>query len=526
MNKKLVTTLVLTSLIGSAFTMSAGAASDKQVLKNEKGTVHNVVGKLGKVSGSTAEERALNALDKVSKDFGFDTARGNFKSKETHKDANGVAHTKMDRTINGLRVFDQQMIVHEANGDVQGVTGDFRALKATATKADVTSAQAISNAVASTGFTGDLEQPATAELLYYPSGDKAVLAYLVQFTNTVGDEPGRYEIAVDATNGSIVNSINKIDFAKPGGGGSTPTGTNAIGSGKGVLGDTKSLNTIKSSTGTYYLIDQTKQMFSNGGVIRTQNYANGTRTMTDYTDTDNVWTDPAAVDAHFYAGKVYDYYLSNFNRNSFDDNGGTMLSGVHYSRSYNNAFWDGTKMTYGDGDGVTFIPLSGDLDVDAHEITHGITERTSNLTYSGQSGALNESWSDAQGVSIENDNWLVGDDIYTPNTPGDGLRSLSNPSVYGDPENMSQYVNTTQDNGGVHTNSGIPNKAFYNFATAIGSRTIASKVWYIASRDYMTSSTNFSGARAATLQAVGALYGTTSSYYSALQTAWTNVGVN
>ncbi|MGZ4032488.1 MAG: M4 family metallopeptidase, partial [Tumebacillaceae bacterium] len=93
------------------------------------------------------------------------------------------------------------------------------------------------------------------------------------------------------------------------------------------------------------------------------------------------------------------------------------------------------------------------------------------------------------------------------------------------PANMSGYVNTTSDNGGVHTNSGIPNKAFYNFATAIGSRTIAGKVWYTASRDYMTSSTNFSGARAATLSAVAALYGTGSSYYSALQTAWSNVGI-
>ncbi|PWK16368.1 M4 family metallopeptidase [Tumebacillus permanentifrigoris] len=524
MNKKLITTLVLTSLVGSAFAMSAGAANDKQVLKDEKGAIHNVVGKLGKVSGATAEDRAFNALDKVSKDFGFDTARGNFKSKESHKDANGIAHTKVDRVIDGLRVFGQQMIVHEANGDVQGVTGDFKKLTPSAKKAELTSAQAIETAVASTGYTGELTEPATSELLFYPNGDKAVLSYLVEVT-FMGDNPGRYQIAVDATNGSIIDSINRIEFGKPGGN-TAPTGTNAVGTGTGVLGDTKSLNTIKSSTGSYYLVDQTKYMNATGGKIYTKTYANGTNAQTDIADADNVWTDKAAVDAHFYAGKVYDYYLANFNRNSFDNAGATMLSGVHYSRSYNNAFWNGTQMTYGDGDGVTFIPLSGDLDVDAHEITHAVTERTSNLTYSGQSGALNESWSDAQGVSVEGDNWLVGDDIYTPNTPGDGLRSMSSPSIYGDPENMSQYVNTTSDNGGVHTNSGIPNKAFYNFATAIGSRTIASKVWYTASRDYMTASTNFSGARAATLQAVGALYGTTSSYYTALQTAWSNVGVN
>jgi bacillolysin len=223
---------------------------------------------------------------------------------------------------------------------------------------------------------------------------------------------------------------------------------------------------------------------------------------------------------------VYDYYLNQLGRNSYDNAGHTLLSGVHYGSKYNNAFWDGTQMSYGDGDGTTFINFAGGLDVIAHELTHAVTEKTSNLTYSNQSGALNESWSDAMASVIEGKNWLIGEDIYTPNIAGDSLRSMADPTLNGNPDNMSNYVNTTSDNGGVHTNSGIPNKAFYNFATAIGSRTIAGKVWYTADRDYMTSTTNFSGARAATLQAVAALYGSTSSYYTALQSAWTNVGVN
>jgi bacillolysin len=183
-------------------------------------------------------------------------------------------------------------------------------------------------------------------------------------------------------------------------------------------------------------------------------------------------------------------------------------------------------MVYGDGDGVTFRSLSSGYDVDAHEMTHSVTQTTSNLTYSNQSGALNESWSDAQATVMDSNDWMIGEDVYTPNTAGDALRYMDNPGLGGQPSNMSGYVNTTSDNGGVHTNSGIPNKAFYQFATNIGSRTIAGKVWYTASRDYMTSSTNFSGARAATLQAVAALYGSTSSYYSGLQSAWTSVGVN
>jgi Zn-dependent metalloprotease len=126
MNKKLITTLVLSSLVASAFAVNAGAATDKQVLKDEKGQVHNVAGKLGTVSGATAEARALAALDKVSADFGFAKAAGNFKSKNSHADENGVTHTKLDQVINGIPVLNHEMIVHEQNGAVQGVTGDFR----------------------------------------------------------------------------------------------------------------------------------------------------------------------------------------------------------------------------------------------------------------------------------------------------------------------------------------------------------------------------------------------------------------
>ncbi|MGZ4113221.1 MAG: M4 family metallopeptidase, partial [Tumebacillaceae bacterium] len=296
--------------------------------------------------------------------------------------------------------------------------------------------------------------------------------------------------------------------------------TNATGSGKGVLGDTKTLH-ISNYSGTYYLEDHTKAMT---GDIETYTFNNGTSSQYYITSTTTTFNNPAAVDAHYYAGLVFDYY-KGLGRNSWDNAGGSIYSGVHYSTGYNNAFWDGSQMVYGDGDGVQFRSLSGGYDVDAHELTHAVTQTTSNLTYSNQSGALNESWSDAQATVMDSGDWMIGEDVYTPSTSGDALRYMDNPALGGQPANMSGYVNTTSDNGGVHTNSGIPNKAFYNFATAIGSRTIAGKVWYTASRDYMTSSTNFSGARAATLSAVAALYGTGSSYYSALQTAWSNVGI-
>jgi bacillolysin len=348
--------------------------------------------------------------------------------------------------------------------------------------------------------------------MYFPKDGQAVLSYKVN-VNYLADEPGKWTIFVNANDGSIVEAANTVEHA----------------TGVGVLGDTKTINTTLKS-GTNYLEDRTKYMYTQkGSTIETYDFKNGSSSQYYMTDADNTWnstTQRAAVDAHYYAGKVYDYYYGSLGRNSFDGAGAKIMSGVHYSTRYNNAFWEGTQMVYGDGDGVQFIALSGGYDVVAHELTHAVTENTSGLVYSNQSGALNESWSDAMASVMDSGDWLIGEDVYTPGTAGDALRSMSNPGAYGQPASMSQYVNTTSDNGGVHTNSGIPNKAFYNFATAIGSRTIAGKIWYTASRDYLTSNATFSSARAATLSATAALYGTGSSYYTALQTAWSNVGVN
>jgi len=515
MKKQVLATLALTTAFASAFVFSAGAASDKQVLKDENGKTHNVIGKLGKASGKTPEERTLNALEKVKSDFGFASAKNSFKEKMRHKDENGVTHAKLSQVINGIPVFAAEMIVHENEGEIEGITGTYQALTPNASVAAVDLGTAISNAVESTGFNGELTVPAAGELVYFPQEDQATLSYQVNVKYD-GDEPGNWIIFVDALDGSILEAHNNIH-----------ADNTAVGTGKGVLGDTKSINTYYVTSGArYYLRDKTKPMNSVGGEIQTFNAK--VSTSTTMSDTDNIWTaadQAAGVDAHFYAGKTYDYYYG-MGRNSINNRGMTIKSVVHYGTNYNNAFWDGTKMTYGDGDGVTFRAFSAALDVVAHELTHGVTEYTSGLIYSNQSGALNESWSDVAGAVVDADDWLCGEDIYTPNTPGDGLRDLANPAANGQPAHMSQYVYTSSDNGGVHTNSGIPNKAFYNFATAIGSRTIAGKIWYVASRDYMTASTNFSGARAATLQATAALYGSTSSYYTALQNAWTAVGVN
>lgn len=145
-------------------------------------------------------------------------------------------------------------------------------------------------------------------------------------------------------------------------------------------------------------------------------------------DDDNAWTNKdqgPAVDAHYHAGKVYDYYKNVHNRNSIDGKGKTIRSAVNYGVNVNNAFWNGQQMIYGDG--RRFITLSGSLDVVAHELTHAVTEYSADLRYVNQSGALNESFSDVFGYFVDPTNWDVGDAVFTPGVSGDALRSLSNP---------------------------------------------------------------------------------------------------
>lgn len=355
----------------------------------------------------------------------------------------------------------------------------------------------------------------SAELYIYSEGDTARLVYVTE-VNLLEPVLLRTRYFIDALDGSIVYQYDILSMA---------TGT-----GRGVLGDSKSFTTTQSGS-TYQLRDTTR---GNGILTYTANY----RTIfpgTLLTDSDNVWTDGAAVDAHAYAAKVYDYYLTKFNRNSLDGRGFQLRSTVHYGNAYNNAGWNGVGMLYGDGDGVTFRPLSGDPDVVGHELTHGVTEFTADLNYVNESGALNEAFSDIIGNDIQRANWLIGDDVYTPNIPGDALRSMSNPTLYNQPDHYSNRYRGSSDNGGVHINSGIINKAYY--LTAAGGtfsgvtvpgigRDDAVKIYYNALVYYLTPTSNFSAARTALVQSARDLYGANSAQARSVALAFDAVGVN
>ena len=541
-----VTTLAFTMVTTGSYA-ATGVVKDKAIDKKQKqSAVLTKVSKDSKgtdkvewnskkgvpnwVSGKMSAKKLKNASDATAileenKDlFDITSAVDELSLIDQSSDKLGTSMFKYQQVYKGVPVFGQQLIVNaDKNGDATSINGYFDPdvkVKGIDTKATLSAADAIAKAKADAGLTNvknfDLQK---SELAILNAEDGSYhLVYVVSLSTLENNNPAYVQTFVDAHDGSIVQKLNKMEMAA------------AVGTGTGVLNDTKSLNTEFTGT-TYNMRDLTKYMYTaNGGKIETYTAANGTTLPgTLLTDSDNVWTDKAAVDAHYYAGKVYDYYYNLLGRNSFDNAGGTMKQTVHYSTNYNNAFWNGTQMVYGDGDGTTFVPLSGALDVVGHEISHGVTERTANLTYSNQSGALNESWSDVMGNLIENkpdNNWLVGEDIYTPNTLGDALRSMSDPTVYGDPADMDHYVNTTSDNGGVHTNSGIPNHAFYLFVTTPGvTRDNAAKVWYRALTNYLTASAQFIDAKTATIQAATDLFGASSTEVNAVTAAWNAVGV-
>ncbi|MFJ8214273.1 M4 family metallopeptidase [Streptomyces sp. NPDC096033] len=259
-------------------------------------------------------------------------------------------------------------------------------------------------------------------------------------------------------------------------------------------------------------------------------------------------SDTAVNQAFDGLGLTRDFYQEVFHRNSIDDQGMRLDGYVHFDVQFNNAFWDGQQMVFGDGDGQEFSNLAGSLDVIGHELTHGVTENTAGLEYHNQSGALNESMSDVFGSLVkqwklkqtaEEADWQIGADVWTPGITGDALRSLkapgqayNNPQFGKDPQpdRMSKFIHLPDtprgDSGGVHINSGIPNKAFYLAAVGIGGFAWegAGRIWYDALRA-STADATFQDFADTTYQKAGDLFGVGSSEQAAVLAAWAGVEV-
>jgi len=458
----------------------------------------------------------------------------------------------------GVRVVGGEIIRHDAGGQTQAVFGAVYPGITIATQPGLSTAQATAALAGLTGVT--LSADRAPELVVLPV-DQGQFALAYRASVMAGGDLTMYYL--DARSGKVLLQYSNLETT--------------VGTGYGVFGDVKKISTSQKS-GSYAAQDALRPASINtydmkGNRTRLESILNGVVVTadTDYaTDTDNEWTDGAAVDAHVYAGWTYDYWYTRFGRKGLDNNNRKMSSYVHpVNRSdwatasssvlntyYLNAFYSGNGiMVYGEGlpsnvtaGGYRWTYFAGALDVVAHELTHGVTDYTSDLIYRNESGALNEAFSDIMGASVEfyyqaagsgymKADYLLGEDLTTPIA---GFRSMADPAAYGDPDHYSKRYLGTADNGGVHSNSGIINHAFYLAieggtnrtsglsVSGIGaaSREKMEKVFYRAFTQMLTSNATISQARAATLQAARDLYGTNSDVERALTQAWTAVGVN
>lgn len=436
------------------------------------------------------------------------------------KDADGTVHTRYERTLDGLPVLGGDLVVHTAkNGTLKGVD------KATDAKIAVATTTALKAA------------PTGSRKVVWAADGKPVLAYERTVTGTQPDgTPSRRDIVTDATTGAELYSHEEIE---------TGTGTSEY-SGKVTLGTSK-------SGSAFSLTDATR------GGHKTYDLKGGSSgTGTLFTKSTDTWGDgtpsnreTAAVDAHYGAAETWDFYKTELGRNGIAGNGKAAYSRVHYGNAYVNAFWDDSCfcMTYGDGEGNK-KPLTA-LDVAGHEMSHGLTAATAKLNYSGESGGLNEATSDIFGTSVEfyannasdKGDYLIGEKIDI-NGNGTPLRYMDKPSKDG---GSADYWSSGVGNKDVHYSSGVANHFFYLLSEGSGAKTIngvsynsptsdgskvtgisrvkAYKIWYKALSTYMTSTTNYKAARAATLKAAGDLYGATSTEYKTVAAAWTAVNV-
>lgn len=466
---------------------------------------------------------------------------------KSEKDDLGFTHVRIDIHYKGIPLFNKQIVAHFRDGKLQTLNGDLSNLSTPVNSFMLSENASLDKALAKVNaktykWENKAEEQHMQEVLnqpnfsYAPIGKKVVfekngvLFQAYKFTIYAEEPLYKCDVLVDASNGKILDEQNLLCTVNaPAVAATKYSGTQTI---------------TVDFTGSLYRLRENAR----GLGVDTYNCNNTTTyAANDFTNASTSWTtvnvDQVARDAHWGAQKTYDYFFTQHNRNSIDNAGFKLLSYVHYSTNYNNAFWDGTRMTYGDGNGTTYNPFPA-LDVCGHEITHGLTSNTGNLNYSNESGALNESFSDIFGTVIENYsrpgnwNWKMGEDL-TLN--GSALREMSNPNLYQDPDTYSgtYWYTGTADNGGVHTNSGVSNFWFYllsmggsgindlNNAYAVNGISISSaaRIAFRALTVYFTPTTNYAQARVLTIQAAKDIFGNCSNEVSQTTNAWHAVGV-
>lgn len=465
----------------------------------------------------------------------------------------GMTHIQLQQKFKNIPVYGGEIWLHTKGDKIDVLNGrNFPTPKLGSVSPSISEEQAIEFAMADvgkksivqrTGVTGKLlsMQKNTSELIiYHKDGnfEEERLAYNLTIKPNVLE---RWTYFIDANTGEVLKRFN-----------------NTCSLDGPFTATAKDLNNISRSFGVqqvdgiYYMIDAQRPMYNKSssklpddpiGAIWTIDAKNSKSSNMSYahntSSNGSTWS-TTAVSAHYNAGLCYEYYRTKFGRNSLDNKGGSIISVINIAdddgRGMDNAYWNGEFMGYGNGRDA-FKPLAGALDVGGHEMTHGVVEATAKLEYQNQSGALNESFADIFGAMIDRDDWTMGEDIIKAGAfPSGALRSLSNPNQGGkndpgyQPKTMSQYANLPNtedgDNGGVHVNSGIPNYAFFLFASnANVGKDKAEQVYYRALTKYLTRTSKFVDARLAVVRAAADINGDTSPVVAAARAAFDAVGI-
>ncbi|MFF6999194.1 M4 family metallopeptidase [Streptomyces sp. NPDC008313] len=508
-------------------------------------------------SRDTAVANAAAALVEEAARLGLTTAEDT-SVRDVTVDADGTQHVRYDRTYRRLPVLGGDFVLHLApNGDYRGAdraTSADVAVPTVKPAVAATKAADLAAAALRTAHLGETLRKVTArpQLVVDALHGKPRLAWRTETAgkDSLGNPVGRV-VLTDARTGRQIDAWDSIETA--------------TGDGKSLYSGTVPLETTASGS-AYQLKDATR-----GGT-----YTGDAQNKTDlcvlticisrapatvFTDSNNHWGTgttsdraSAAVDAQYGTDATWDYYKDVHGRNGIAGDGKGSYNRVHYGNDYNNAFWDDDCfcMTYGDGDGTTFGPLVA-LDVAGHEMSHGVTSKTAALTYSGESGGLNEATSDIFGTLVEfhADNasdpgdWLIGEKIVKPDFGESALRYMDKPSKDGSSADCWSGSVADLD---VHYSSGVANHFAYLLAEGSGAKVIGGvqhnsptcdgssvtgigkaklgAIWYRALTVYMTSSTDYAGARTATLNAAKDLYGSGSTEYAAVASAWSAVAVD
>lgn len=437
----------------------------------------------------------------------------------------GSRHLRLQQSFQNVPVWAHELYLHlDATGQVYAVNGRYAPTPA---QVDVTAAgidgdQAIARSRAHLAAQNRLRDiPAGLQPLLRFSEprsqkaiwvDKAGVPHLVWQIDIYANVRDWFTIMVDARSGDVLQQYSNTMSE----GSSNANGTD--------LGGTSRAFRAYEQNGTYYMLSDVNELSGNasnlpdnptGGLwvidLRNTDPSENSQFYHVTSSSASSWSDRSAVSAMHNLKVTYDYYKNTHGRRAIDDKASTIVTVVNVTedgQAMENAYWNGSAIFWGNG-GDYFTPLAGALDVAAHELTHGVTEYTANLIYQDQSGALNESFSDIFGAMVDREDWLMGEDIMRPGKGG-GLRDIANPhstAVLDQlPQTLDEYDYTTEDNGGVHTNCGIPSYAAYLIATNIGKEKME-KIYYRALSYYLTRQSQFIDARKAVEQSTIDLHG-------------------